>query len=48
MGKATLSFKAAALVAGFGLGILSYPVQCGAVDRPRYRKKASTMRCSAR
>jgi phospholipid transport system substrate-binding protein len=25
MGKATLSFKAAALVAGFGLGILSYP-----------------------
>ena len=26
MGKATLSFKAAALVAGFGLGILSYPV----------------------
>jgi phospholipid transport system substrate-binding protein len=26
MGKATLSFKAAALVAGFGLGIFSYPV----------------------
>jgi phospholipid transport system substrate-binding protein len=26
MGKATLSFKAAALVAGFGLGTLSYPV----------------------
>ena len=26
MGKATLSFKAAALVAGFGLGILSYPL----------------------
>jgi phospholipid transport system substrate-binding protein len=26
MGNATLSFKAAALVVGFGLGILSYPV----------------------
>jgi len=26
MGNATLSFKAAALVAGFGLGIFSYPV----------------------
>src|SRR5262245_50713781 len=50
MGKATLSLKATALVAGFGLGILSYPVHAapssGDIVKGLYDALLSTMKNS--